>query len=1114
MSLNSPSSVAVSHSGGVVTLTWTNGDDYSGVRIYRNTTNSPAKLTSVSGGSQSFQDQPPTGTYYYWVQGYTDKTKYWDPEYGWIIEGGEETSIVASSPSSIAVSAPSVPSTPTMGTLTTSAAPLKVTVPCSGGGAGTTGYRIERAPDASGSPGTYAEIGTIGYTGSTVNYEDKDVSPSTKYWYRIRAYNGQGNSGYASAAYITTASVSVPSAPSITLTARNTALEVSISPGNDGTYPRGGFKLAWASSSPPSTYVTIGDTVKHTITNLTNGTTYYVRCKQVDTYGNESSASTEKSAAPSSGSDLPSTVGVVSLELVGKDTLHVWWAPSIPPSGETIDKYFMYFYRWSSSQWQGPYSFVSYGLDASLDGRYTTDGTVNTRYADWVKGERYRFCMYAHSASGWSPSYSPYAYCYIGPEAIGSIGSDIPEAGKMKLKWDSVPGADLYIIERKEARQTSPGTWGSYSAYIEIVRIANSYSVESPLLESFTDLNLASGVRYMWRITPYDKFGNTNTSSEYGPYTIDGQSVIDPDFLIATPSDGCVSLTWSAGTVPPPRKIAKYQITRNTSPSIPGANTIEVNATVTNFADGGTSGLGSLSNGTTYFYAVRAKDDLGNLSGWEISGAVTPRAPSAPLPPQNLVAYGQDAALIVTWTPSDAYCYVLYRKPDGGSYALQTAGASTTLSAGAAAGATTITVGSKTNMVKGDFLVLDDPSINPSGAEVAQITQTPATTTISITPLGRGHSAGCSVKEAFLPNGCKFSESPGVGSKIFFRVLGASGVLFSSFSNEDHATLGEPSRPTITAQAATNDIVISWTASSPGIEANKIAHYRFYWRIYGGSWSNANQVSGLAANLSSYTTVQVGANYEFKVEAVDTAGLVSEASLAVIASVQKPLPPAGLIAFAQEDNGVWCLIAQWSKPDRTTNDISYYRLYRKQEGGSYMQIGGNLTDTAYKDPFSGLTPGKRYYYYAVAYDSAGFYSNNSNVDSALVGEPERPTNIQLQLGDSQVMITWSSATPGSAPLSHYHVWMSTNGTSFSKIADDLNADPSAGAVINSYTKTGLTNGATYWFKVSVIDRANIESEYSETASTRPYLRPNPPRNVTAVPAGNLKILLMWDNPEP
>jgi fibronectin type 3 domain-containing protein len=824
-----------------------------------------------------------------------------------------------------------------------------------------------------------------------------------------------------------------------------------------------------------------------------------VACKQVDSRGNESATSTEQSATPSAGaSTKPSPPGMPLVQIASKDALRISWSPGIPPSGEVIDKYFVGIAVPGSGSWT--VSTYAYGLDCTIVGGLT-------------KGQLYYCAVYSHSASGYS-TYSPLAYFFIGPAAVGTISTDQLANNIIKLKWTPIGGADFYLIERKEARQSSPGTWGNYSSYIPIANASAIFRWDSVFLETYIDNTLQAGVKYKWRITPYDRYGNTNTSAESAEIVVGGQAILDPDWCEAEEdwdanNNPIIHVSWGNGFVVSPRLLSKYQLTRNSSPSLPGTYIVDVDGTVTQFTDTGTSGLGSISAGTTYYYGVRTKDDLGNVSGWEISNAVIPRNPSPPPPPTNLVAYAQGNSIVVTWTqPPEADACILYRSTDGSSYSVQHAGVSTTLSSAASAGARSITVASYSGLAKGDFIYFDD-----SGKEEAVcITATVTGNTISVTPLHSAHSSGVAVKKAFSPLNLKYTETGATGTKIYFKAKSINNYLISSFSNIDYAIIGEPSRPTAQAIVVGNDIVVSWTKSVPGIEANTIAHYHFYWRVSGGTWSSANQVSGTSANLSTYTTVQQNTTYEFKVEAEDSAGLVSEASPIVTCGIFKPNPPTNLVAFAQQESGVWYIFVQWSAPEQTTNSISYYKLYRKPEGGNYSQVGGNISSTVYKDAFSGLTAGTRYYYYIVAYDTQGLYSDNSNIDSAVVGEPEKPTNVRAVMGDGQATVYWSASTPGSAPLDHYHVWMSSDGSSFSKVGDNLNADPNIGAVVTSYTKTGLSNGANYWFKVSVIDKAGIESEYSETVQTRPYLLPNPPRNVRAT-AGHLEIHLTWDTPE-
>jgi hypothetical protein len=61
------------------------------------------------------------------------------------------------------------------------------------------GFKIERK---TGSGGTYAQIATVGT--NTTSYADTGLSAGTQYYYRIRAYNGSGDSAYSAEASATT----------------------------------------------------------------------------------------------------------------------------------------------------------------------------------------------------------------------------------------------------------------------------------------------------------------------------------------------------------------------------------------------------------------------------------------------------------------------------------------------------------------------------------------------------------------------------------------------------------------------------------------------------------------------------------------------------------------------------------------------------------------------------------------------------------------------------------------------------------------------------------------------------------------------------------------------
>ena len=74
------------------------------------------------------------------------------------------------------------------------------------GGSGLAGYKVDKATDNAGSPGIYSQLGVT----ADILYDDSDVGPNTKYWYRVKSYdNADNNSNYSLDFAVTT----LPSPP-------------------------------------------------------------------------------------------------------------------------------------------------------------------------------------------------------------------------------------------------------------------------------------------------------------------------------------------------------------------------------------------------------------------------------------------------------------------------------------------------------------------------------------------------------------------------------------------------------------------------------------------------------------------------------------------------------------------------------------------------------------------------------------------------------------------------------------------------------------------------------------------------------------------------------------
>ena len=87
------------------------------------------------------------------------------------------------------------------------------------------------------------------------------------------------------------------------------------------------------------------------------------------------------------------------------------------------------------------------------------------------------------------------------------------------------------------------------------------------------------------------------------------------------------------------------------------------------------------------------------------------------------------------------------------------------------------------------------------------------------------------------------------------------------------------------------------------------------------------------------------------------------------------------------------------------------------------------------------------------------------INAALVA-PGAPTNLIATPGNAQVILTWQApASDGGSPITGYKLYRSaTSGGTYSLIAS-----PTA----LTYTDTGLTNGQTYWYKVSAVNAIGV-----------------------------------------
>jgi titin len=143
-------------------------------------------------------------------------------------------------------------------------------------------FKIERKQ---GVGGTWSQIGTVGANVTT--YADSGLSASTDYYYRVRANNVVGDSGYSNEADAVTAAPVAPAAPVLLRVTGGWSTAVSLA-WTDKSGSEDGFRIERSTNGTSFTQIdSVGaDVVSYTDSTTSAGTQYYYRVRAYNVDGN------------------------------------------------------------------------------------------------------------------------------------------------------------------------------------------------------------------------------------------------------------------------------------------------------------------------------------------------------------------------------------------------------------------------------------------------------------------------------------------------------------------------------------------------------------------------------------------------------------------------------------------------------------------------------------------------------------------------------------------------------------------------------------------------------------------------------------------------------------
>jgi titin len=277
---NAPSALIATPISGVrIDLAWTdNSVDEQGFRVER--------APDVGGVAGTYAQIASVGVNVitYSSTGLTAGTRYW---YRVIAYNAAGTSAYSPAASATTNSAPNPPSA----LIATPASGTRINLVWTDNSADEQGFRVERAPDVAGVPGTFAQITSVGVNVTT--YGNTGLANGTRYWYRVRAYNATGASVYSNVADATT--LRLPNAPTNMQAVAVSPAMVNVS-WTDNADNETSFRLerapdnAGVAGSFAQVVTTGPDVTTYQNTGLKSGTSYWFRVRAQNTVGNSTFA--------------------------------------------------------------------------------------------------------------------------------------------------------------------------------------------------------------------------------------------------------------------------------------------------------------------------------------------------------------------------------------------------------------------------------------------------------------------------------------------------------------------------------------------------------------------------------------------------------------------------------------------------------------------------------------------------------------------------------------------------------------------------------------------------------------------------------------------------------
>lgn len=464
-----------------------------------------------------------------------------------------------------------------------------------------TGFEIERSTDNV----NFTKIAAT--TANITQYVNSGLAAETRYYYRVRAINAVGPSGYTNVANAIT-NPSPPTTPGNLTATTASASQINLN-WADHSNNETGFELE--RSQDGINFSKIADAAANTTSFASSGlnpnTQYWYRIRAKNNGGTSGYSNIANAATRDIAPALPQNLS------------------AIPISNIQINL------NWTDNSRNETGFEVERSVDGSNFSKIADLGANVTSYENSGLSTltKYWYRLRARNTIGYSP-YSNIAEATtfdVPPIAPSSLTATMTSSSQIDLSWkDNSANETAFEIER-----STDGT--NFDKAGEV----------GPNITTYQSTGLVPATKYWYRVRAKNSV-NPSTYSNAADATTRDVIPNAPETLSATAvSFQEINLTWADKS----GNEAGFDIERSTD----GTNFSKVAGVAANVTTYQNTGLNQL---TQYFFRVKAINAIGSSTYSNIANATTPKAP-IPDKPKNLTAIPVDFDLVqLTWDPVSA----------------------------------------------------------------------------------------------------------------------------------------------------------------------------------------------------------------------------------------------------------------------------------------------------------------------------------------------------------------------------------------------------------------------------------------------------------------------------